>query len=265
MWKRFMPSNKAKEIAKLDEERRKERFNNICTIIDFILKYNNRLKIVCLQEVNASFLKVLKNKFITETHMLIATDDVVDNRVTIFDRRISVMSHETICYNGTVYGSNNKSILVCHCSIGSVLFDIANVHIGWNVPVCQMAGIAAIIEEKLINEKYVICGDFNKNNKQLDSFLEQFSCLNFDKGSDEMTGFNPSTELNEKIDHMLLSSTFGIDDIQSKILSKIAGITIMYDFESALKLFKKGESGSIWKVNGDTSDHKIIGIKFNIA
>jgi endonuclease/exonuclease/phosphatase family metal-dependent hydrolase len=259
-WKRYVSVPDAKAIAKIDEMRQNKRFENICNVIQYVLTYNNTVKVFALQEVNSRLLQLLHKKFNTETHKVIHSNDAVDDRVLIIDRRVNIVTQKEFGYNGVVYGNKNRSVLLASCELDGAFFDIVNLHIHWNIPECQLAGIAAIIEENLVNDKYVLCGDFNNNIEQLDGFLNHFSCITYEKLQSEESGYNVKLDKDDKIDHIMVSSTIDPLLIQSKTISKLAGKTILYNFKRIMDKFRKNKN-DLWSDDGDLSDHKIVAIR----
>lgn len=258
-WSNFVSKDKAKTIAEVDFKRFSLfRAQAIIKIIKWMCTKSTNPLIICLQEVHPLLLSQLQE--------LVNPDQIVYNQssqlVTIVTKCV-IQSSQSIKFN-------NKSVLLSKINIGNKIISCVNLHFywKWSIPEIEIIGseLSSVLEEP-----YILAGDFNKPIELLEGFMGLFDCMlyrsEFKPGSfTSIQTHNTTTSLNPTygiIDHILLSSDFEYTDkTKYKILSKASGYKIFYSFNSVLGI--KELTASTWlklRPKSDISDHKPIFIK----
>jgi len=264
-WKKF--TKNSFDIAKIDYERYKiYRINIILKIIKHWLYKTKFPTIVCLQEVNQDLLDQLTLLY-SFNNISWSSDDIKsDYRVTI------VMNCEIINSKNILFTDKKNSLLTNIKLTDNKIYQCVNVHFHWTWKLSDLNHAADIIKNILDDSlPFIIVGDFNKPIELLESFMDHFDCIQFNKINKGYTSY--LTHLNDNItptrgiiDHILLSSDFiPNENTKIKILSKVLKYKIFYNFKKILKI--KDLTSEKWINNrnkADISDHKPMKLKINI-
>jgi endonuclease/exonuclease/phosphatase family metal-dependent hydrolase len=264
-WKKF--TKNSFEIAKIDYERYKiYRINIIIKIIKHWLYKTKFPTIVCLQEVNQDLLDKLTSLY-SRNNISWSSDSIIsDYRVTI------VMNCKIINSKNIVFNNKKNTLLTTIKLTNNFQLQCANVHFHWSWKLSDLDNAGIIIKNNLDDSlPFIIAGDFNKPIELLESFMDHFDCIQFNKINKGYTSY--LTHLDDNIiptlgiiDHILLSSDFiPNENTKIKILSKVIKYKIFYNFKKILKI--KNLTSEKWINNrnkSDISDHKPIKLKINI-
>jgi hypothetical protein len=121
---------------------------------------------------------------------------------------------------------------------------------------------------------FIIVGDFNKPIDLLESFMDQFDCIQFNKQIDGESSYTSMlTHIKDSskpkkgiIDHILLSPDFITNEnTKLKIISHIFKYKIFYNFKKIILL--KNLSSQKWinkRKYKDISDHKPVKLEISI-
>ena len=255
-WSKFNNKTLAKRIAQADFVRfslfRKQ------AIINTLKHWLKTDKvIICLQEVNNELLtdiKNIKNVVVNNTTLL------NDNCQTTIVKGYNVVASELIL------NINNKDKRVMKTTLNNNC-EIYNVHLHWTWNSDDISIAGRIIEDSLKTQYFVVCGDMNKTYETIEPFMNEFDCLEMQKGLKGYTGINTETGNLDIIDHIFLSTSLD-NHSDIKIISKVNNFHILYNFDKIFKLFKyKKYSVNEWienRINKDISDHKPIMIKIRL-
>ena len=182
--------------------------------------------------------------------------------------------------------SKGKSVLLSNIKIKNKIYQCFNVHFHWSWTLIQLDYVATIIKN-IIDESlpcpFIIVGDFNKPIDLLESFMDQFDCIQFNKQTNGKECFaslnlckgytsmltHIKDSLNPKkgiIDHILLSSDFITDKkTKLKIISNVFKYKIFYNFNKIILI--KNLTSQKWidkRKNKDISDHKPVNLEISI-
>jgi endonuclease/exonuclease/phosphatase family metal-dependent hydrolase len=264
-WKKF--TKNSFEIAKIDYQRYKiYRINIIIKIIKYWLYKTKFSTIICLQEVNQDLLDQLKVLY-SSTNISWTSDSVKsDYRVTI------VMNCEIINSKNIFFDNKKNTLLTTIKLINNKIYQCLNVHFHWTWKLSDLDDAAIIIKNNLDESlPFIIAGDFNKPIELLESFMDHFDCIQYNKINKGYTSY--LTHLDDNItptlgiiDHILLSSDFTPNEnTKIKILSKVLKYKIFYNFQKILKI--NNLTPEIWiskRNKSDISDHKPVKLKIDI-
>ena len=286
-WKAFSPiNNQSFEIATIDYKRYK--LYRIF-ILKKIIKYwisqsqNNNLNptIICLQEVNLDLLEKLK--------LLVSNKQISWSNDTDSNHRVTIVINCEIINNKEINfdKSNNsdmqssligKSILLSNIKIKNKIYQCFNVHLHWSLDLTSLDYVATIIKNNIDESMpFIIVGDFNKPIDLLESFMDQFDCIQFNKQINGYTSMlthikdslksdkisNPKKGI---IDHILLSPDFITDEnTKLKIISNVFKYKIFYNFNKIILI--KNLTSEKWidkRKNKDISDHKPVKLEISL-
>ncbi len=260
-WSNFVSKDRAKQIAKVDFERFSLfRAQAIISIIKWMCTKSINPLIIFLQEVHPNLIPMIK-KTVGEKQMTVCRENDKNCLVTIVTKG-SVLSNRII-----KFGENNKPVFVSKINIGNKIISCVNLHFYWKWSIPELEIIASELSY-VLEEPYILAGDFNKPIELLEGFMGLFDCIlyksEFKPGT--FTSIQTHTPNNLSygiIDHILLSSDFSYTDkTKYKILSKAGGYKIFYSFDPVLGI--KNLNASKWietRPNSDISDHKPVFIK----
>jgi hypothetical protein len=263
-WSNFVPKNQAKTIAKADFKRFDLfRSHAIIKIIKWMCTKSSNPLIICLQEVHPKLLPALKD--------LIKPDQIAVHQETKINYLVTIVTKGSIESNKSIR-FNEKTVLLSKINIQNKIISCVNLHFYWKWSIPEIEIIGSELSY-ILNEPYVLAGDFNKPIELLEGFIELFDCMlyrpDISSNSNNFTSIQTHTSNTgsiptyEIIDHILLSSDFTYTDkTKYKILSKGTGYKIFYSFKSILKLQNFNAENWIEKrPNSDISDHKPVFIK----
>jgi endonuclease/exonuclease/phosphatase family metal-dependent hydrolase len=152
------------------------------------------------------------------------------------------------------------------------IISCANIHFYWKWSEYQIKTFGQELVSNL-DTPFIIAGDFNKPIDMLEEFMGLFDCVLYnstqDQGFSSILTHKHGSESNSKpelgqIDHIMFSSEFRTGkSTKYKILSKLLGYKIFYQFDKIIKLFesKKITNQSDWvdsSPNSGISDHKPV-------
>ena len=273
--KAFAPNNRSFEIATIDYERYKlHRIFILIKIIQYWIQVALNDKsptIICLQEVNLDLLEKLK-LLVTNKQISWSNDTDSNHRVTI------VINCEIINSKEIKFDENSikcKSILLSNIKIKNKIYQCFNVHLHWSLDLIKLDYVANIIKNSIDESiAFIIVGDFNKPIDLLESFINQFDCIQFNKQIDSKSSYTSMlTHIKDLskpkkgiIDHILLSPDFITNEnTKLKIISHIFKYKIFYNFKKIILL--KNLSSQKWinkRKYKDISDHKPVKLEISI-
>jgi endonuclease/exonuclease/phosphatase family metal-dependent hydrolase len=271
-WKGWIKSNPKYKInpytiASVDYNRFIEfRSHSIINILNWMLNKSPHPLIICLQEVHPLLLDKLKT-LVQSNQIAIGQETQTNFLVTLITKGYitkykQIYLDKKIALISKIQFHNFKQVISC-----------ANIHFYWKWSTIQ---INTFGQELVSNLKtpFIIAGDFNKPIYMLEEFIGLFDCVLYNSTQDQ--GFTSTLthkaisdakpELGQ-IDHIMFSSEFIINNsTKYKILSKLLGYKIFYQFEKIIKLFdsKKITNKSEWNdssLNYGLSDHKPVFVK----
>ena len=238
------------ELAQLDKYRYAHRSNIIMKIIHSWLSESK--VIICLQEVPRLLLEQLLRLSIPvhySKHDLFLKKDT--HLVTIVKGFDDVHNEEIKVHDRSILRTNVNDI------------SIINVHLYWKWNLQDIIQTSHIIN-RLVNQKFIICGDFNKTQDELFEFLNNIPCtiiFNQLKYTSLFSGKKVA------IDHIIVSSTLEPHDHVKKH-KKVLGHKIMYNIPRLCKLYGKNKlTLSSWinkRPLNDISDHLPISVKIKL-
>ena len=259
-WKK-LTTNSA-NIAEIDYKRYFiYRSNIILKIIQYWLFRKKYPTIICLQEIPKDLLDQLLVLY--SSNNISYSSDIKKN-----DYRVTIVNNCEIIKTKNILINNYKNILLTTIKVDNTkIYECANVHFHWSWKLDDLDNAAILLKDNLDESlPFIIVGDFNKPIELLESFMNQFDCVQFNKINNKYTSHLTHLDETNKlgiIDHILLSSEFNTDkNTKLKILSKILKYKIFYNFQKILK-FKK-LTPEIWikeRKNKDISDHKPVRLK----
>jgi endonuclease/exonuclease/phosphatase family metal-dependent hydrolase len=305
-------SNQSFEIATIDYERYKlHRIFILIKIIQYWIQVALNDKsptIICLQEVNLDLLEKLKI-LVANKQISWSNDTDSNHRVTIVVN-CEIVNSKEIKFNETS-GIKCRSILLSNIKIKNKIYQCFNVHLHWSLDLIslptgkseafpvrlptgkseafpvrlptgkseafpvQLDYVATIIKNNIDESiPFIIVGDFNKPIDLLESFMDQFDCIQFNKQINSKTSYTSMlTHIKDLskpkkgiIDHILLSSDFITDEnTKLKIISHIFKYKIFYNFKKIILL--KNLSSQKWinkRKYKDISDHKPVKLEISI-
>jgi len=182
------------------------------------------------------------------------------------------MNCEIINSKNISFNNKKNTLLTTIKLTDNIIYQCINVHFHWTWKLSDLNDAADIIKSNLDESlPFIIAGDFNKPIELLESFMDHFDCIQFNKINKGYTGY--LTHLDDNItptlgiiDHILLSSDFiPNENTKIKILSKVLKYKIFYNFKKILKI--KDLTLEKWINNRnkrDISDHKPMKLKINI-
>ena len=273
--KEFAPNNRSFEIATIDYERYKlHRIFILIKIIQYWIQVALNDKsptIICLQEVNLDLLEKLK--------LLVANKQIYWSNNTDSNHRVTIVINCEIINSKEIKFDESsikcKSILLSNIKIKNKIYQCFNVHLHWSLSIVDLDYVANIIKNSIDESiPFIIVGDFNKPIDLLESFMDQFDCIQFNKQIDSKSSYtsmlthikNSSKPKKGIIDHILLSSDFITDEnTKLKIISHIFKYKIFYNFKKIILL--KNLSSQKWinkRKYKDISDHKPVKLEISI-
>ena len=268
--------NRSFEIATIDYERYKlHRIFILIKIIQYWIQVALNDKspaIICLQEVNLDLLEKLKI-LVTNKQISWSNDTDSNHRVTIVVN-CEIINSKEIKFDET--SIKCKSILLSNIKIKNKIYQCFNVHLHWSLDLIKLDYVATIIKNNIDESMpFIIAGDFNKPINLLETFMNQFDCIQFNKQIDSkpssytsmLTHIKDSSKPKKGIiDHILLSSDFITDEnTKLKIISHIFKYKIFYNFKKIILL--KNLSSQKWinkRKYKDISDHKPVKLEISI-
>jgi len=273
-WKAYSPT-RSFEIATFDYKRYK--LYRIF-ILKKIIKYwisqsqnnNSNPTIICLQEVNLDLLQKLK-LLVTNKQISWSNDTDSNHRVTI------VINCEIINNKEINFDKSNKSsligrsILLSNIKIKNKIYQCFNVHFHWSWTLVELDYVGTIIKNNIDESlPFIIVGDFNKPIDLLESFMDQFDCIQFNKQIQDKSYTSMLTHIKDLskgiIDHILLSPDFITDEnTKLKIISNVLKYKIFYNFKKIILI--KNLTSQKWinkRKNKDISDHKPVNLEISI-
>ena len=267
--------NRSFEIATIDYERYKlYRIFILIKIIQYWIQVALNDKspaIICLQEVNLDLLEKLKT-LVTNKQISWSNDTDSNHRVTIVIN-CEIVNNKEIKFDET--SIKCKSILLSNIKIKNKIYQCFNVHLHWSLDLTSLDYVATIIKNNIDESMpFIIVGDFNKPIDLLESFMDQFDCIQFNKQIDSESSYTSMlTHIKDLskpkkgiIDHILLSSDFITDEnTKLKIISHIFKYKIFYNFKKIILL--KNLSSQKWinkRKYKDISDHKPVKLEIAI-
>jgi endonuclease/exonuclease/phosphatase family metal-dependent hydrolase len=268
--------NRSFEIATIDYERYKlHRIFILIKIIQYWIQValnDKSATIICLQEVNLDLLEKLK-LIVTNKQISWSNDTDSNHRVTIVIN-CEIINSKEIKFDET--SIKCRSILLSNIKIKNKIYQCFNVHLHWSLSIVDLDYVATIIKNSIDESMaFIIVGDFNKPIDLLESFINQFDCIQFNKQIDNKTTSYTSmlTHIKDSskpkkgiIDHILLSSDFITDEnTKLKIISHIFKYKIFYNFKKIILLKKLSSQKWINKRKyKDISDHKPVKLEISI-
>ena len=168
-----------------------------------------------------------------------------------------------------------KSILLSNIKIKNKIYQCFNVHLHWSLSIVDLDYVANIIKNSIDESiPFIIVGDYNKPIDLLESFMDQFDCIQFNKQIDGESSYTSMlTHIKDSskpkkgiIDHILLSPDFITNEnTKLKIISHIFKYKIFYNFKKIILL--KNLSSQKWinkRKYKDISDHKPVKLEISI-
>lgn len=241
------------EIAKIDKQRF---FYRKKIILNIILKWlKNDKVIICLQEVCKELLEelILLNYPIFYT----TCSNYVKNNMII----VTIVKGFT-SYSEEIELYDKRTCL----KIFIEELNIYNLHMHWKWDKKIIKKVSQKIYESITAEKFLICGDMNKNYNDLQPFIDEFDCIRVNNVNNSNskylhTGIYIKTNEKDVIDHIFISSSIQACD-KLKIIKKVNKYKIMYNIEKIKKLFQMNKLNYLYWItkrkNKDISDHKPV-------
>lgn len=272
--KALSPS-KSFEIATIDYERYKlHRIFILIKIIQYWIQVALNDKsptIICLQEVNLDLLEKLK--------LLVANKQIYWSNNTDSNHRVTIVINCEIINSKEIKFDESsikcKSILLSNIKIKNKIYQCFNVHLHWSLSIVDLDYVANIIKNSIDESiPFIIVGDYNKPIDLLESFMDQFDCIQFNKQIDGESSYTSMlTHIKDLskpkkgiIDHILLSPDFITNEnTKLKIISHIFKYKIFYNFKKIILL--KNLSSQKWinkRKYKDISDHKPVKLEISI-
>jgi len=263
------------EIATIDYERYKlHRIFILIKIIQYWIQVALNDKsptIICLQEVNLDLLEKLK--------LLVANKQIYWSNNTDSNHRVTIVINCEIINSKEIKFDETsikcKSILLSNIKIKNKIYQCFNVHFHWSWTLVELDYVGTIIKNNIDESiPFIIAGDFNKPIDLLESFMDQFDCIQFNKQINSESSYtsilthikNSFKPKKGIIDHILLSSDFITDEnTKLKIISHIFKYKIFYNFKKIILL--KNLSSQKWidkRKYKDISDHKPVKLEISI-
>ena len=209
-WSNFVPKDQAKKIAQIDFERFSLfRAHAIIRIIKWMCTKSSNPLIICLQEVHPKLLPKLKE--------LVKQEQIAIHKETPINCLVTIVTKSTIQFIKSIR-FNEKAVLLTKINIGDKIISCVNLHFYWKWSITDIEIFGSELAY-LLDEPYVLAGDFNKPIELLEGFMGLFDCMLYrsDISSESFTSIQThNTRLSNPtystIDHILLSSNFTYRD-----------------------------------------------------
>lgn len=233
-------SSEPLKLAKLDKKRYMDRKKVQLSIINKWLENEN--VIICLQEVCKELLEEILS--IGNVQVFYSNHKRFKNN----DSNLVIICKGYDC-SGIEENIIDRSML--KLTIQDI--DIYNVHFYWKWSIEEINKISKYINNN-VKQKFIICGDFNKQIEDLNKFMDNLSCIYLTKSKKYTATFKGKKVI---IDHILISSSLVLKEY--KVYKHVLGYKILYNVKRLCKLYeKKLLTFNSWKnkrTNNDISDH----------
>jgi len=242
------------------------RSHTIINILRWMINNSPHPLIICLQEVHPLLLDNLKN--------IIQPNQIAIGQETPTNYLVTLISHGHINEYKQI-NLDKKIALITKIQFPKLNKNIscANIHFYWKWSEYQVKTFGQELVSNL-ETPFIIAGDFNKPIDMLGEFMGLFDCVLYNNMPDQtftsILTHKPVSESNPElgqIDHIMFSSEFSTgNSTKYKILSKLLGYKIFYQFNKIIKLFESKQitNQSDWtrlNPNSGISDHKPVFVK----